>query len=380
MAQVFSFTHLSGGQRIFLGNPRINSDKPDYTGYQYFDIYDDEYLDNRLGCIGIRMTSTVSDLWEFGQNDARKLLSEVMRLALPLLDLPISLEQYSTIKGGYFPIVELFWEGNSFYDEKNHIVHVLSGKSPEDFFKTVVFKGKFKDESVRTIILAYGYLESLSSQFGDFRFPSLELPQAIWPINPERVTRAYYGLVEDGFLEPTGGKTSSGFSTFTRIPSHTRRLIENIEEPTAGEVQGVTPDTEPTPSIAPYISEKIAASLLASAKTRKYHTAKLEEIIFELNDAVERNKALSAHSLTRALLDHIAPLFGHKTFAQVANNYSWTQTDKKRVQQLDTIFRFDADDSLHTPISSRATDIDMQSIPLIRRTINVILEEASNQK
>lgn len=381
MPKVFSFTQLSDGQRIFLANPKIKDTERDDEGYQYFEAYDNEYLDNKIGFLGIKMSGTVYGMWNFESlGDARTKLAEIMRLALPLIRLPITPEQYKKIPSGYFPIVSLFSEGNVFYDEVNWIIHLPSGASPEDFFKSTVFGGKFNDEKVRAIVLIYAFIESLSGQFGNSMFPSIEITEEIWPINPERVTRAFYGLVEDGYLEPNGGNTSSGFPSFTRLPSDSRRIIESSEvlgedvEPKAASVS--SPDVA---QIEPYLSDEVVKNLLNSAKKREYDTTKLEAIMSELNDAFERNKAQSSHALIRALLDHIAPLFGYDTFAHVANNYSWPESDKKRIRELNTLFRFDADDSLHTPISKRNTAVDMQSIGLIRRIINVILAEASSQ-
>lgn len=377
MSKVFSFTYLSDKQRLFLGDPRINSSERDDSGYQYFDVYDDEYLENKLGSLGISVSSTVAAMWGFGEEkEARNVLAEIMRLAFPFLVLPISSEQYSSIPLGYFPVVTLFSEGDVAYDEKNRIIHMPSGSTPEDFFKSTVFNKKLDDNAVRQLVLIHGYIEGLNDDFGDFRFLSIEITKQMWPINIARATKAYRGLVEDGYLEPLGGNTSSGFPSFTRIPSRTRHLIENTGTQQTTDEPEVSQGTI-TPS---YVTPEVAEKLVQTAKGKGYHTDKLEGIISELGDAVERSKAQSAHALTRALLDHIAPLFGHSTFAQVANNYAWSQTDKKRIQQLNTLFRFDADDSLHAPISKRNTAADMHSIGLIRRTINVILEEAADQK
>ncbi|NTU73267.1 hypothetical protein HGB07_03805 [Candidatus Roizmanbacteria bacterium] len=379
MPEVFSFTHLSDGKRVFLGNPQVANSERDDAGYQYFETYEDEYLEDRIGYLGINMSGTVYGLWDFGKyGDAREKLAEIMRLALPLLKLPISSEQYKTIPSGYFPVIGLFSDGLVYYDESTRVVHLPSGKSPEDFFKSTIFEGTLNQENVERIILTYGYLEGINSPFGDFRFPSIEITKSIWPINPQRVTKAFYTLVEDGGLEPTGGNTSSGFPSFTRIPSHTRQIIEsNIQE--EPETPNQDSSAAPSASVPPYITYELTKSLIESAKNKGYSTKKLEAVISEINDSVARENAQSAHALIRALLDHIPPLFGYNTFAQVTNNYHWSQTDKKRIEQLNTLFRFDADEALHAPISKRDTSADMHSIGIIRHTLNVILEEASHQ-
>jgi hypothetical protein len=380
MTKIFSFTHLADHQRIFLANPRIATDKRDDEGYQWFETYDDEYLENKLGGLGIIVSPTVSGIWGLAEEqDVRKMLTDIMRLALPHIDLPISPAQYSAIPSDYFPLVQLLSEGDIFYDEKNHIVHLPAGKNPEDFFKSTLFKGKLDEDSVRKVVLTHGYLEGLNDDLGDFRFLSIDIANKIWPLNPVRVTKAYNSLVDDGLLSPVGGRTSSGFPSFTKIPAATRRIIETIE--TANETDKPLPSnpSKQNTEIPSYIPDEISKNLTESAKNRGYDISKLKTILSELNDATKRDKAQSSHALIRTLLDHITPLFGYESFSQVANNYGWSSTDKKRIKELQTLFRFDADDSLHSPISSRNTAVDMHSIGLIRRTIIKILEEVSTQ-
>ncbi len=380
MSKVFTYTNLSDGERIFLADPHVDETKRDDSGYQYFNVYDDEYLENKIGLLGMSATGTVSAMWDFNEeNDARKKLSAIMRLALPQLELPLSLDQLTDTASGYFPVIQLHSNGAVTYDPSSRTIHLPAGETPENFIKNTVFGGKMNDKAVRMTLLTYGYLEGLEDQFDDFRFLSIEISDKLWPISKTRVARAYHGLVDEGLLVPFGKNTSSGFPSFTRIPSHARQLIE---KPSTTNRRGVTTASvvDESHTASQYITEYASRNLITSAKARGYNTSKLEALVKEINDAAAKESAHSAHALIRSLLDHIAPLFGYDSFTQVVNNHKWSVTDRKRIKEINTLFRFDADDSLHSTISKRDTSIDMHSIGLIRKSINVILEDAATQE
>ena len=380
MLKSFSFTYLSDGSQIFLSMP-MSEQGLDSGGYQYFNVYEDEYLEDKIGMLGMRMSGTVSNSWGFTEKgNAREGLKSVMKLAFPLIDLPISRQQIAVDSSSHFPVLELLSEGKISYDENSYLLHMPSGQSPNEFFKSTVFQGVMNDSNVKRLILTHAYVEGLKDSLGEFMFQTIEITNDIWPINNARVTKAYRGLVEDGLLQPMGGNTSSGFPSFTKLTLAGRRTIEATKQKTVPELDITKPKlTENIPQTAPnssYISSNLVEKLVAAAKKSDYETTKLEAILDELNDASARNKAQSAHALVRTLLNHIAPLFGYNTFAEVANNQQWSRTEKKRIHEIETLFRFDADESLHSPISKRNTAVDMQSVGLIRRTVSVILEEA----
>jgi hypothetical protein len=59
--------------------------------------------------------------------------------------------------------------------------------------------------------------------------------------------------------------------------------------------------------------------------------------------------------LTRALLDHVPPLLGVTSFAQVANNYSGARSFKEAMERLEKAARKVADSHLHLPIRAKET-------------------------
>jgi hypothetical protein len=375
MAQVYSFAQFNDGTKVYFGEPKFGESTRDDTGYQWAELFDDEFLENKVGTIGFAVSGTVGSLWNFGEeNDARGKLHDVMKFALPFLQLPLSFEEYSQIGNGYFPVIELHSDGDIVYYKEGLRIFIPSGQNINDFFKQTIFKGKINADAVRKLVLVYGYLDALKNGFGDMRFMSLELTKYLWMMNSERVSRAFSSLRDDGYITPTAGNTSSGFPSFTRINPTGVAAVESFftdsenEEPIAIEI--------PTKLEDPYITTEAQDGLLSAAKSAGFDTAKLKNILDELNDSFSRDKPQSAHALIRTLLNHIAPLFGQKTFAQVASNHSWTRTDKDRVHEIQTLFRYDVDESLHAPISKRDTSVKMMSVGLIRTTINNVLQEA----
>jgi hypothetical protein len=60
--------------------------------------------------------------------------------------------------------------------------------------------------------------------------------------------------------------------------------------------------------------------------------------------------------LTRGLLDHAPPVFGFKTFSEVANNYAGGgKSFKETMQHLENAARKVADVHLHMPIRKSET-------------------------
>ena len=83
---------------------------------------------------------------------------------------------------------------------------------------------------------------------------------------------------------------------------------------------------------------------------------------------------LSIIMLTRALIDHVPPIFEYKSFNEVANNYSGTKSFKESMERLNASSRKIADQHLHTPIRKS------ESIPTMNQAdfsndVDVLLAE-----
>jgi hypothetical protein len=57
--------------------------------------------------------------------------------------------------------------------------------------------------------------------------------------------------------------------------------------------------------------------------------------------------------VVRAITDHVPPVFGCKTFGEVANNYGGSRSFKEHMANLDKSLRKVADGYLHTQIRQR---------------------------
>ncbi len=81
-----------------------------------------------------------------------------------------------------------------------------------------------------------------------------------------------------------------------------------------------------------------------------FDLCKLLRLCEELNECYRTDCAFSVIMLTRALIDHVPPLFGYKTFNEVTNNYAGTKSFKESMERLNSSSRKIADQHLHTPI------------------------------
>jgi len=108
-------------------------------------------------------------------------------------------------------------------------------------------------------------------------------------------------------------------------------------------------------------------------KNNGFNYVKLLRLLGELNDNHARKNHYSSAMLIRGILDHIPPLLGYTTFDEVANNYPWSQTDKKYMKAL-LDFKNEGDDALHTVISNEQDFLAMDTLPSSNR-INTLLQE-----
>lgn len=95
---------------------------------------------------------------------------------------------------------------------------------------------------------------------------------------------------------------------------------------------------------------------LRALKSPDFDFSKLIRLCEELNIAFQEECYLNTAMGTRALLDHVPPVFGFKTFAEVANNYAGGgRSFKEAMQHLENASRKVADAHLHMPIRKSET-------------------------
>jgi len=85
-------------------------------------------------------------------------------------------------------------------------------------------------------------------------------------------------------------------------------------------------------------------------KSDEFDFARLIEMCRELNVAHSGRSHMAIAMLVRAILDHVPPVFGCRTFSEVANNYSGGRSFSQLAKRLQETARVIADMNLHNPI------------------------------
>ena len=89
---------------------------------------------------------------------------------------------------------------------------------------------------------------------------------------------------------------------------------------------------------------------LKSISSEKYDLSKLVRLCEELNICFAGECYMSLVMLSRAILDHVSPIFGLTKFSELANNYSGAKSFKEAMQNLDNNSRKISDYYLHSQI------------------------------
>ncbi len=101
-----------------------------------------------------------------------------------------------------------------------------------------------------------------------------------------------------------------------------------------------------------YVDPKRIAQI-AAITGAPYDAAKLVRMLEELNLAYASGSYFSCLMLVRAVLDHVPPVFGKATFADVASQYAGGRSFRDAMLQLQESSRKLADGALHTSIRAR---------------------------
>ena len=105
----------------------------------------------------------------------------------------------------------------------------------------------------------------------------------------------------------------------------------------------------------------------------QFDFVKLIQLLRELNAAHANSSLLSIPMLVRATIDHVAPIFGKNTFAEVCGAYG-SRSFRDSMNNLDKSSRKIADSYLHTPIRMREnlpTPVQVN----FRHDLDVLLQE-----
>jgi hypothetical protein len=140
--------------------------------------------------------------------------------------------------------------------------------------------------------------------------------------------------------------------TLTPTPAFLRQKVARKAAPPRLTEEAVTP--EMTPADFVYVDESRIADL-RRIETPNFDLRKLVALCEELNQCYRSQCYHAVAALNRGMIDHVAPVFGNRTFTEVVNNYGGTKSFKECVQRLNETGRKIADAHLHTPI--RASEV-----------------------
>jgi len=94
---------------------------------------------------------------------------------------------------------------------------------------------------------------------------------------------------------------------------------------------------------------------LKAVHSKHFDLIKIVRLCEEIDFCFRNDCHLAVSALTRALLDHVPPIFGAKSFPEVVNNYGGSRSFKDSMQHLELSARKIADAHLHTQIRSKET-------------------------
>lgn len=113
---------------------------------------------------------------------------------------------------------------------------------------------------------------------------------------------------------------------------------------------------------------------LREISSDRFDLCKLLKFCEELNNCYREKIYFAIIILTRALIDHIPPIFGFKTFKEVVSNYSGTKSFKENMDRLNSSSRKIADQHLHTLIRKSESIPTMNQVDF-SNDIDVLLAE-----
>ncbi|MBL8264175.1 MAG: hypothetical protein KF800_00190 [Lysobacter sp.] len=178
--------------------------------------------------------------------------------------------------------------------------------------------------------------------------------------------------------------TAAGFSTLTKAPTshnaplhnalatlrtHVDRLLEQAE---AAEATGPHARSGTKSLSAAFISENRIDALRQLQGTH-LDPRKLIRLLEEINLAFENECYMATAALTRAVMDHIPPVFGSASFVQFAA--SSPKSIKQAMENLQESLRKIADAHLHSPMQAREVIPERQQVVGFQGAVDVLVGE-----
>jgi hypothetical protein len=141
---------------------------------------------------------------------------------------------------------------------------------------------------------------------------------------------------------------SSAGVTLVPVASFLRQRAATQPTPSSPAAEPPSVQPELLPPTFVYVDEARIADL--RTLEADFDFRKLIALCQELNQCYRAQCYHAVAALTRALIDHVPPVFGFSTFGEVVNNYAGTRSFKDCMRQLDEMARKIADTHLHTVI------------------------------
>ncbi len=137
-------------------------------------------------------------------------------------------------------------------------------------------------------------------------------------------------------------------SVYRSLAEHKRGGAELLTDPVYTALSGLQSTPLPPPR-GDYIDPQRLAEL-RQLTSPAYDVTKLIQLCEELNACIVAGHYLAVAMLTRAILDHVPPIFGLTKFSEVASNYPGSKSFKESMGILAGSMRKIADAHLHTQI------------------------------
>lgn len=140
-----------------------------------------------------------------------------------------------------------------------------------------------------------------------------------------------------------------------------RFAVEEVEEVIRSAARTISRKARTLPASSQIVKNFVDLGRIHELQTAtcgEWDFKRLVELCRELNVVAEHRCYMSTAMLVRAILDHIPPVLGFETFAQVASNYGGPKSQKSfkgSMQHLQQSLRNIADTHLHSPI--RRTEV-----------------------
>ncbi|MEV6667922.1 hypothetical protein [Streptomyces nigra] len=177
-----------------------------------------------------------------------------------------------------------------------------------------------------------------------------------------------------------------GVTSLADYVSRVVELVEEDERALEAVLAGIrgNQSAEVPPVISPvidppqYVNEDLIKELEAKQGQTRLSPDKLLQLMRELNACFRDGHAYACHALVRAIIDHVPPILGQKSFQTTASNYAWpTEADRKYAKKL-LEFKNQADDVMHRQIRTSRGVITMHDVPM-PSYINALLRVCIDQ-